>query len=806
MRCAGIHGGGYQTGAGSVYCNACLVLSSSLRVVVVTFNYRLNIFGFMGSSELSSRTSGGGSGNYGIQDQRAAMAWVKANIGAFGGNGNDITIFGESAGGNSVINHLAQPASFGLYQRAIIESGVYNAGAESMSDAEKGYKLALASAGCSDLNCLLATDEKIIRTKVLGAAAGLTDGRWGGPVVDGVSLTDTPLGLIYKKRYNNRVPVIVGSNSDEQAFFTLLNPTAFPVGLTEAQFDAALGAGKPGGMPTATLAKLKQVYDPSVYPYPEGPRLGSYSKWYWMYVRWDTDRFPGLGPCSVRWLDEQLLAGGTPAVYSYLFAHPAEAWAPQEPGGTVFAPHASELSFVFGQPEPLLSKKEAALAAKVAAYWYSFAISPVGDPNPTSGQHVAWPKWTPATDTVLRMEAADAGGMRTEVGLRKAACDWEGAGDPAFNRSSNFLKTDDDTEGCDMFVAATERAAAAASGIQTEFGSIAEAQAALRERLSAADNLLDDREFVVCLGPGTHRVAGEPLLFDEADSPRGRGRVVWRGSTDAPSVVTGGVQVTGWGPAAKYGPGAYQAKVPAGAASLAAVRQLWVQGVRANRTMMETAVDCGANCSTPNASIQCAPGSPAPHSCPDDAPTCVGYEYNVSWGHCEVCQCHSNNSLPVFTPWVVKVGATPTAAGFTTSKPLPESWIGKKATRAIEMAWPIVSDDDLFVALTSSPIVKCVADDCRSSTTGSSRGARLRRSSARTSPSPRRARCTSTRATPSPSSRPPCASRRRRQRKIWRPASSGTTQMRDSSTTCRRRARRRRSWRMGRGSRRRKRC
>ena len=89
----------------------------------------------------------------------------------------------------------------------------------------------------------------------------------------------------------------------------------------------------------------------------------------------------------------------------------------------------------------------------------------------------------------------------------------------------------------------------------------------------------------------------------------------------------------------------------------------------------------------------------APHSCPDDAPTCVGYEYNVSWGHCEVCQCHSNNSLPVFTPWVVKDGATPTAAGFTTSKPLPESWIGKKATRAIEMAWPIVSDDDLFSIL-----------------------------------------------------------------------------------------------------------
>jgi para-nitrobenzyl esterase len=114
--------------------------ASSLRAIVVTFNYRLNIFGFMGSSELSARTAGHGSGNFGIQDQRAAILWVKQHIGAFGGDGGDITIFGESAGGNSVLNHLAQPASFGLYRKAIIESGVYNFGAGTMASAEKGYQ------------------------------------------------------------------------------------------------------------------------------------------------------------------------------------------------------------------------------------------------------------------------------------------------------------------------------------------------------------------------------------------------------------------------------------------------------------------------------------------------------------------------------------------------------------------------------------------------------------------------------------------------------------------------------------------
>ena len=235
MRCAGIHGGGYQTGAGSVYCNACLVLSSSLRVVVVTFNYRLNIFGFMGSSELSSRTSGGGSGNYGIQDQRAAMAWVKANIGAFGGNGNDITIFGESAGGNSVINHLAQPASFGLYTKAIIESGAYDLGAEPMASAQASYAKLLTAAKCSDLDCLVAKTPLEVGTANGQAGAG------GGPVVDGVSLTDTPVGLIEKKTYNNKVPVIIGSNRDEAAFFTLLEQT--PQNMTDTDFDAAMIAG-----------------------------------------------------------------------------------------------------------------------------------------------------------------------------------------------------------------------------------------------------------------------------------------------------------------------------------------------------------------------------------------------------------------------------------------------------------------------------------------------------------------------------------------------------------------------------------
>jgi hypothetical protein len=249
------------------------------------------------------------------------------------------------------------------------------------------------------------------------------------------------------------------------------------------------------------------------------------------------------------------------------------------------------------------------------------------------------------------------------------------------------------TQPCHLHVAAT----GAASLAHGESPSIAAAQSAVRAKLSANDSQLDE-DLVVCLGPGVHSVGGVPLVFDAVDSPRGS-RVIWRGSQGAdPSVVSGGVQVTGWKAATLAGGPAFSAAVPAAVAGLATVRQLWVQGGRANRTAVETAEDCMIDCTIFNASNQnCAPGAAAPHNCPDVAPTCVGYLYDVHWGHCEHCECRSNNSLPVFRPWAMKPGGpgtAVTAVGFTTSTPLPESWAANgKNTKAIEFTWPIVIDN-----------------------------------------------------------------------------------------------------------------
>ena len=182
-------------------------------------------FGFLGGREVAARTNGGGAGNFGIEDQRFAMRWVKDHISGFGGNGDDITIFGESAGGNSVFNHLAQPASFPLYQKAIIESGLNDEGARTGEDAQDGYLALLKTSNCSDMDCLLAKNiseilgaDRLIPPNSPGRVPGEPGGCCSGPTIDGVSLTASPAALIASKQYHSKARVLIGSNRDEMAF------------------------------------------------------------------------------------------------------------------------------------------------------------------------------------------------------------------------------------------------------------------------------------------------------------------------------------------------------------------------------------------------------------------------------------------------------------------------------------------------------------------------------------------------------------------------------------------------------------
>ena len=402
-----IHGGSYTSGASNQYPGEFLVAASKGTVVVITINYRLNVFGFLGSKEIKARNPTGTTGNCGIEDQRLAMIWAQQNIAAFGGDPDHVTIFGESAGGNSVINHLAQPASFPLYTKAIVESGAYDTGAQPLATAQTQFEALLGAANCSDLDCLLSMDA--------AAVEKASQGGWG-PTIDGVNLVAAPTDLIAQGKYNSKAPVLIGSNRDEMAYFTILEKV--PNQLTEVGMDALL-LGE--GVNMSKIEGLKEVYDPDGgYPYPAN--LGNYSIWYWMSMRIATDSIPGLGACAVRWFDRMLLAGKTPAVYSYLYAHPdQETFVPGTGPGSVFVPHAAEILYVFGCDESAgLNTEESALARQTATYWTNFAKS--GDPNGAGPQ---WPKYDAQADSVIRLDVASGGGVAVQSGLRKAACDFQ---------------------------------------------------------------------------------------------------------------------------------------------------------------------------------------------------------------------------------------------------------------------------------------------------------------------------------------------------------------------------------------------
>jgi len=114
-----IHGGGFQGGATAEYPGDHLAQAGN--VVFVSIQYRLGVLGFLATSAFGAHA-----GDYGLQDQQAALSWVKTNIAAFGGDPDNVTIFGESAGGSSVCDQMASPTAAGLFEGAISESGFYN--------------------------------------------------------------------------------------------------------------------------------------------------------------------------------------------------------------------------------------------------------------------------------------------------------------------------------------------------------------------------------------------------------------------------------------------------------------------------------------------------------------------------------------------------------------------------------------------------------------------------------------------------------------------------------------------------------
>ena len=195
------------------------------RHCVVTINYRLGALGFLSHPALAS-SPGGSSGNYGLIDQQAALRWVRFNIEQFGGDPDDVTIAGESAGGTAVLARLVFRGSRGLFRRAIVESGSFALTQQSLAIAEANGQAFASSAGCPDqtAECLrnLPTDD-LLRNFPSVAIPGVVDGRF---------LTES-IGTALTGGRFARVPILNGTNHDEERLFLVLGPfVGLPAGLT----------------------------------------------------------------------------------------------------------------------------------------------------------------------------------------------------------------------------------------------------------------------------------------------------------------------------------------------------------------------------------------------------------------------------------------------------------------------------------------------------------------------------------------------------------------------------------------------
>ena len=194
-----IHGGGYTSGSGSapLYDGSAL---AARGIVVVTFNYRLGRFGFFDHPELANAREGS---NFGLLDQRAAFQWVRDNIAAFGGDPGQVTIFGNSAGGESILFHMASDGSRGLFHRAIVQSGL---GGRDLLQTSASVDRERAATSLEELRAQKASDILAWGTPSLY--------RGFGPTIDGIIIKER-VEVTFRAGRQAPVPLIIGYNSFE---------------------------------------------------------------------------------------------------------------------------------------------------------------------------------------------------------------------------------------------------------------------------------------------------------------------------------------------------------------------------------------------------------------------------------------------------------------------------------------------------------------------------------------------------------------------------------------------------------------
>jgi para-nitrobenzyl esterase len=386
-----IYGGGLNIGATSENRQDGQFLAHR-GVIVVSMNYRLGIFGFFAHPELTAESPTHSSGNYGLMDQATALAWVHRNIQAFGGNPANVTLFGQSAGSESVSAQMASPLSIGLFAKAIGESG---------SEFPRPGRTLPPHAETDQLNAAWA--QQIFGSSQLSHLRALptTDIEYAvhtqptphfGVVVDGLFLTDTLVNL-YAAGKQAHIPLLAGWVANESR----VNPSPTAEAFT-AQAQTLFGpqasdflALYPASTDTEAAASANDFASDQSMGFPT---------WSWIEAQIEAHTKSGNAP-----------------VYRYFFslANPGD----RNHSPALGAFHSDDIEYVFGtldsRPDMAIRPEDRLLSDQIQQYWTNFAKT--GNPNlstPTAPKSSAttlpqWPTYNAATDyQIMHLDAPSA--------------------------------------------------------------------------------------------------------------------------------------------------------------------------------------------------------------------------------------------------------------------------------------------------------------------------------------------------------------------------------------------------------------
>ena len=419
-----LYGGGWQEGDAAQPLFDGRNLTAANDVVLVVVNYRVNVFGFLGTEALAEeeeRLSGQRtSGFYGQQDQRAAMVWARDNIAQFGGDPQKVTLWGQSAGASSICYHLLLPKSAGLFQRAIVDSSCDEKG---LSAGRRPLLTNAPFGKCgNNLTCMRATPAAALNEmNVDYRVSPMRNQHWFYPLWDKSEFpvnSSSMMQLWLQGAFGSKVPVMFGSTLDESAWEFCGSdcrgawPKPFNVSVNASDYERVFRAALKGMLSDALVDELVPLYAQGTYKADNLPiTLG-------MLL---TDSKAGMGSC-IGMNDDSMIVSKF-GLRGFLWVH---ARRPAAVPSYIGACHGTEQQFVFGNPRflwggflsPTYTPAEVALSAEMQAAWVRFADA--GDPSSADSP---WPAWGADGMNVTRVfDVGQTAADKLVVNYNEARC------------------------------------------------------------------------------------------------------------------------------------------------------------------------------------------------------------------------------------------------------------------------------------------------------------------------------------------------------------------------------------------------